>query len=65
MEDIKDETEEIFFVAGGVLFYFCAATLVGRLLYRVTNGISKKNSPFYVTKTILVRLTDISAKNRV
>ncbi len=41
MEDIKDETEEIFFVAGGVLFYFCAATLVG-VLYRVTNGISKK-----------------------
>lgn len=46
MEDIKDETEEIFFVAGGVLFYFCAATLVGRFLYRVTNGISKKTVRF-------------------
>ena len=46
MEDIKDETEEIFLVAGGVLFYFCAAALVGRLLYRVTNGISKKTFRF-------------------
>lgn len=46
MEDITDETEEILFVAGGVLFYFCAATLVGRLLYRVTNGISKKKVRF-------------------
>ena len=50
MEDITDETEEIFFVAGGVLFYFCAATLVGRLLYRVTNGISKKKQSVLCNK---------------